>query len=160
MREHSMLVITPCNRGLYGQWSLIEFLIFISCTFGVHVSVFLSIVLFLFRFLFLLFLFPFLASSSKGVRRVSQKWPLKIVAVCIPVRKDWPNPAESYFIHQVLRQSLLFSSDLIIQIIGIEFIRYLTHATWMIVRILLGIHPIKIYASVSDSGFLDRKSVV
>lgn len=66
-----------------------------------------------FVFIWLSFLtsFPFLAVSSKGVRRLSQKLPLKIVAICIPVKKNWPSRVESCFPHQILSSATLCCSD-------------------------------------------------
>lgn len=52
---------------------------------------------------------PFLAVSSKAVRRLSQELPLKIAALCRAVKKSWPIPMESYVTHQAWAQCQLCS---------------------------------------------------
>lgn len=58
-----------------------------------HVSVWVRLLMFPFNHVVLIWAsfltsFPFLAVSSKGVRRLSQKLTLKIVAICTPVKKN------------------------------------------------------------------------
>lgn len=58
-----------------------------------HVSVWVRLLMFSFNHVVLIWAsfltsFPFLAVSSKGVRMLSQKLTLKIVAICTPVKKN------------------------------------------------------------------------